>query len=791
MGIKLKKHNEIAYDSVKKALEADNMTAVVHPTGTGKTYIALKWIEEHVGKTIYVAPTNHILNQVKKTIEEARINGELSDEEYENYQQVTFVTYTTLMELSKGEIGYQTIILDEFHRCGAPEWGKGVERLLENNKDAKVIGLTATPVRAIDNKDMADMLFQGKIASEMTLEETVAEGILNAPIYVNGIYSLESIILEAEARIRKVRDGKLRTELEEKLKKAKEKVRRHLEGAEGIEEIIGKYANKKDGRYIVFCCDIEDMHKKMQEAEKWFQKVEKVKLYEISYRKSDERNEEIIRMFREENDGTVHLLFSIDKLNEGVHINGIDGVIMLRKTESPIVYMQQLGRALSVGNNGVPLVLDLVNNIDSMDYIYDFAKKVEQIRKERGITDDDIGNLKILENQKDVKEVLKEITKKLRRDSSVIAILLRVCESLAKQGFDFRNFEWSQKIKENGKKQVVYKTLEDIVKEYPNIDIQKVIEETGVDAEYPIGQKQKMAREAAKGYGRGLITAEEEKRLIELGVINKETAISQFSKVCEALARQGFDFETFVWTKRIQVGESRKTIGKTLEDIAKECPNIDIQKVIEEVGVVKDYKIGKIKDSARDAAKGIGESPITDAEQKKLVELGVIDLNEKETLVSKFLRVCESLVRQGFDFKSFAWSRKIKEKGKRKTTYKTLEDIAKEYPNIDIDKVLKETDVEIKYFIGSKRYTALAAAKNRGECPITEAEKQRLIELGIIDLDKKKSSQELGQATFTAGLEDQKKLDEAQSVLEEAIQEKKRKSEEKEGEIVQDGDDEL
>ena len=54
----------------------------MHPTGTGKTYIALKWIEESQGKTIYVAPSNHILNQVKEDIEKARENGEISEEQY-------------------------------------------------------------------------------------------------------------------------------------------------------------------------------------------------------------------------------------------------------------------------------------------------------------------------------------------------------------------------------------------------------------------------------------------------------------------------------------------------------------------------------------------------------------------------------------------------------------------------------------------------------------------------------------------------------------------------------------
>ena len=413
MGISLKKHNEEAYEKVKEMFKESNKAAVVHPTGTGKTYIALKWIEESQGKTIYVAPSNHILNQVKEDIEKARENGEISEEQYKRYKEVKYVTYTSLMELSKMESGYDNIILDEFHRCGAPEWGKGVDRLIKQSPNAKVLGMTATPVRAVDNKDMSDELFEGNIASEMTLEEAVAEGIIAVPVYVTAIYSLEEAIRKAESKVEKEPNEEIRKDALKDIEEAK----RYLEQAEGMDEIFAKYVgDKKEGKYIVFCSDIDDMHKKMQEASKWFEKVGETRLYEVSYRKSEELNEDTIKRFREK-EGKINLLFSVDKLNEGVHVDGIDGVIMLRKTVSPIIYMQQLGRALSAGNEGTPIVFDLVNNIDSSRYIYEFMERVQEIRKERGIEDKDIGNLKIYDEQRKIKEILERITEKLGRNT--------------------------------------------------------------------------------------------------------------------------------------------------------------------------------------------------------------------------------------------------------------------------------------------------------------------------------------------------------------------------------------
>ena len=228
MGISLKKHNEEAYEKVKEMFKESNKAAVVHPTGTGKTYIALKWIEESQGKTIYVAPSNHILNQVKEDIEKARENGEISEEQYKRYKEVKYVTYTSLMELSKMESGYANIILDEFHRCGAPEWGKGVDRLIKQSPNAKVLGMTATPVRAVDNKDMSDELFEGNIASEMTLEEAVAEGIIAVPVYVTAIYSLEEAIRKAESKVEEEPNEEIRKDALKDIEEAK----KYLEQAE-------------------------------------------------------------------------------------------------------------------------------------------------------------------------------------------------------------------------------------------------------------------------------------------------------------------------------------------------------------------------------------------------------------------------------------------------------------------------------------------------------------------------------------------------------------------------------
>lgn len=57
-------------------------------------------------------------------------------------------------------------------------------------------------------------------------------------------------------------------------------------------------------------------------------------------------------------------------LNEGLHVDNTDGIVMLRPTDSHVIFLQQLGRALSVKNEWRPLVIDIVNNINSYENIY-------------------------------------------------------------------------------------------------------------------------------------------------------------------------------------------------------------------------------------------------------------------------------------------------------------------------------------------------------------------------------------------------------------------------------------
>ena len=178
--IDLFEHNQTAYEKVCTMLTTRGKDAVVHPTGTGKSFITFKLAEDnHASRMLWLSPSEYIFRTQIENLRRA-CNVELDN--------ISFQTYAKLMLADSdamSEYAPDYIILDEFHRCGAEMWGKGVERLLSIYPHTPVLGLSATNIRYLDNhRDMADELFDGNIASEMTLGEAVVRGILSPPEYV-------------------------------------------------------------------------------------------------------------------------------------------------------------------------------------------------------------------------------------------------------------------------------------------------------------------------------------------------------------------------------------------------------------------------------------------------------------------------------------------------------------------------------------------------------------------------------------------------------------------------------
>lgn len=358
MPLELFAHNRQAYEQALSMIEQTGKAAVIHPTGTGKSFIGFQLCVDHPDKRIcWLSPSEYIFKTQMENLR-AAADGHVPD-------NIIFYTYAKLMLMSSEDMALiepDYIILDEFHRCGAQMWGSGVQMLLERYSQVPLLGLTATNIRYLDNqRDMADELFDGNVASQMSLGEAIVRGILNPPKYVLSAFSYQKDLEKYQKRIRSVKNKAARDESEKYL----EALRRALEKADGLDEVFRKHIADPSGKYIVFCANKEHMDEMIALASEWFCKVDKSPNIYSAY-SEDPETDSAFASFKADSSNHLKLLYCIDMLNEGIHVEDVDGVILLRPTISPIIYKQQIGRALSAGKKKNAVIFDIVLNIENL-----------------------------------------------------------------------------------------------------------------------------------------------------------------------------------------------------------------------------------------------------------------------------------------------------------------------------------------------------------------------------------------------------------------------------------------
>lgn len=372
--IELFEHNKTAYEAALALLEETNRACVIHPTGTGKSFIAFKWVEDNPdGRFVWLSPSENIFDTQLENVK--RVSG------FEP-KNVTFLTYARLMYMSEEEImalAPTHAVLDEFHRAGAEHWESNVRRLLEAFPDMKALGLSATPVRYLDRqRDMSEELFDGCVADTMSLGEAIARGILPAPKYVVSLYTFDresggydDAFRAYRNRIRKS-SAAVRAQAEDVL----EQLRRALEKSTGLEKVFSKHL--KRGKYLAFCASVAHMGEMVEKAPAWFGGVDaEPRVYTVWADSPTARRD--YQAFMADDSDHLRLLFCVDMFNEGIHVADVDGVILFRPTISPIIYKQQIGRALSAMKGGVPLVIDAVNNFENLFSISSVQAEMAEI----------------------------------------------------------------------------------------------------------------------------------------------------------------------------------------------------------------------------------------------------------------------------------------------------------------------------------------------------------------------------------------------------------------------------
>lgn len=366
MRTQLYNHNRTAYQKVMRAFETADRTCVVHPTGTGKSYL-IAAVSESFKRVLILGPNTFVLDQVHSVLKWRDNATDASIVEY--------MTYVLLMMKDVMPTGYDLICLDEFHRAGAPEWGDAVDRLLEANPQVKVLGTTATPIRFLDdNRDMADEFFDGNIASYMTLKDAFDRDILATPRFVTGLFEFNTVADDMAERVSKSR----RIDESEKRQRLTRinNLRLDWERSQGMPQILRKHIDKQAKRIIVFCGNVEKLKDMEQTIRDWFDKagIKVAAVYQVHAYMPDKELSQAMTDFETDTDEGVKLMLSVNMLNEGVHIPRVNAVILLRTTSSKIIYLQQIGRCLTAEKKDKPIILDMVDNITTTNIVHDIKE---------------------------------------------------------------------------------------------------------------------------------------------------------------------------------------------------------------------------------------------------------------------------------------------------------------------------------------------------------------------------------------------------------------------------------
>ncbi|MDE6292704.1 MAG: DEAD/DEAH box helicase family protein, partial [Bacilli bacterium] len=425
--IKLFEHNEKAYQSLVKSLGEYPLAFIEHATGTGKSFIILKYLYAKMRKKriLFVSLHDEMFDQLfGKQMQ--TLGMKRSD-----FKKFNTMIYHNLIKQDPKKIAqeYDCIVFDEAHHCGAPKWSKIVEGIKEEilkSKDKKMIGLTATGIRYLDDYlDVAETYFDGHVASRLSVAQAMLKALLPAPLYINSIVSCKDKYDRVMYKLKKIPRTK---EISDVIDKMNE-IGKRIDDNSSIPELLKKYDVKPGEKYIVFCKDIKDLKCKMQEAKSWFKDIGEVKMFEAHSAQKKDKNREQINEFEQKRD-EISLMFAVDIFNEGFHIDDLDGILMFRKTKSPIVYLQQLGRALSFSSRKKQIkIFDFVDNISDNDVIRELYKELVSEAK------------RLVKEEPENKELFEEIIKRFEivdYTSSTMETLDDI-NSYLDENFTFRN----------------------------------------------------------------------------------------------------------------------------------------------------------------------------------------------------------------------------------------------------------------------------------------------------------------------------------------------------------------
>lgn len=343
------KPNSMQVDALKSLkrlrLYGEKKAIVIAATGSGKTYMsAFDVAQANPKKMLFIVHREDILSAAldsfKKIIPpiKRRDFGILSGNHKDFESDFLFSTNISLdNHISKFDPShFDYIIIDEAHHVG----GETYKRIVQHFNPKFLLGMTATPERG-DAQDIYET-FDNNVAIEIRLRDALDEDLV-VPFHYFGITDAQGV----DYSVVNMKDIA--------------EIAKQLQTNSRVEHVINKmnfygYEGAKR-RGIGFCISVD--HAEFMSNE--FNSKGIVSTYLTGDDKQDVRKNAIQRL--ESDSDSLEIIFTIDIFNEGIDIPSINTILMLRPTESPIIFIQQLGRGLRKHESKTFVtILDFIGN---------------------------------------------------------------------------------------------------------------------------------------------------------------------------------------------------------------------------------------------------------------------------------------------------------------------------------------------------------------------------------------------------------------------------------------------
>lgn len=315
-------------------------------TGVGKTYLAA-FDSKDYERVLFVAHREEILKQAAQSFKNIRNSDDYGFFDGESKCTDKSMIFASVATLGRSEYlnnkyfasdYFNYIVIDEFHHAVNDQY----QRIVNYFKPQFLLGLTATPER-MDGRNIYEIC-DYNVPYEISLKEAINKGML-VPFHYYGIFDDTDY-----SKLHIVRGRYDEKELNET-----------YIGNVHRYELIYKYYCKYGSRQALgFCCSKE--HAREMAREFSSRGIPSVAVFsDASGEYTEKRNVAIQKL----KNGEIRAIFSVDMFNEGVDITSVDMVMFLRPTESPIVFLQQLGRGLRKCRGKEFLtVLDFIGNYE-------------------------------------------------------------------------------------------------------------------------------------------------------------------------------------------------------------------------------------------------------------------------------------------------------------------------------------------------------------------------------------------------------------------------------------------